>query len=142
MTQVKARLKTLKLCLERRIGKRIPPKHPITAWLVARCAALIRYRVRGVDGKTPYERVRMRPFNSRLVCFTETLKYKDRSKEERDDEHRWHHGIFLGICAMTGQYILCDELTKKGEACANHQAAAGSVEVGLNPHRGGQVDAI
>ena len=51
--QVKARLKTLKFCLESRIGKRIPPKHPITAWLVAHCAALIRYRVRGFDGKTP-----------------------------------------------------------------------------------------
>ena len=85
MKQVQARLKTLKLFLERRIGKRIPPKHPISVWLVAHCAALIRYRVRGVDGKTPYGRVRMRPFNSRLVCFAEKLKYKDRSKEERDD---------------------------------------------------------
>ena len=74
--QVKARLKTLKLCLERRIGKRIPPKHPITAWLVAHCAALIRYRVRGVDGKSLYERVRMRPFNSRLVCYADKSSTK------------------------------------------------------------------
>ena len=73
--QVKVRFKTLKLCLERRIGKRIPPKHPITAWLVAHCAALIRYRVRSIDGKTPYERVWMRPLNSRLVSFAEKLKH-------------------------------------------------------------------
>ena len=55
----------------------------------------------------------MRPFNSWLVCFAERRKYKDRSREERDDEHRWHHGISHGVCAMTGQYILYDELTKK-----------------------------
>ena len=102
----------MKLCLERRIGKRIPPKHPIVAWLVTHCAALIRYRVRGFDGKTPYERVRMRPFGSRLVCFAEKVMYKDRAKEKTDDEHRWHRGIFLGMCAMTGQYTLYDEEKK------------------------------
>ena len=41
--QVQARLKTLKRCLERRIGKRIPHTHPITACVVAHCAVLIRY---------------------------------------------------------------------------------------------------
>ena len=29
-----------------------------------------------------------------------------RSKEPLDDEHRWQHGIFLGICPTTGQYIV------------------------------------
>ena len=107
--QVKGKLKTMKLCLERRIGKRIPPKHPIIAWLVSHCAALIRFRVRGTDGKTPYERVRMRPFNSRLVCFAEKLLFKGRSREEVQDEHSWNPGIFLGMCASTGQYVLLDE---------------------------------
>ena len=51
--QLKARLNTLNLCLERRLGQIIPPKHPITVWLAAHRAALIRYRARGVDGKTP-----------------------------------------------------------------------------------------
>ena len=54
--QVRSRMKTLKLCLERRIGKRLPPRHPTAAWLAAHCAAAIQFRVRGVDGKTPYER--------------------------------------------------------------------------------------
>ena len=60
-TQVRSRMKTMKMCLERRIGKRLPPRHPITAWLVAHCAAVIRFRVRGVDDKTLYERARMCP---------------------------------------------------------------------------------
>ena len=109
--QVKTRFKTMKHCLESRIGKKIPPRHPISAWLISHCAALIRFRVRGPDGKTPYERVRMRPFSSRLVCFAEKILYKDRSKE-RGDEHAWHNGIFLGMCSMTGQYTMFDEELK------------------------------
>ena len=48
--QVRGRLRTMKLCLERRIGKRIPPRHPIMTWLVPHVSAILRYRARGVDG--------------------------------------------------------------------------------------------
>ena len=49
--QVRSRMKTLKSCLERRIGKIILPRHPSAAWLVAHCSAVIRLRVRGVGGR-------------------------------------------------------------------------------------------
>ena len=103
---VKCRLRTLKLCLERRIGKKIPPRHPIMTWLAPHAAAILRYRARGDDGKTPHERVRLRPFNIRLVGFGERCSYKSRSKEPLTDDHKWHHGIFVGICPSSGQYIL------------------------------------
>ena len=110
--QVRTRLRTMKLCLERRIGRRIPPRHPVMAWLASHVSAVIRFRVRGPDGKTPYERVRMRPFNTKLICFGERCRYKDRSKEPEHDEHKWHQGLFLGICPQTGQYVLHDVDTK------------------------------
>ena len=47
--QVKARIRTWKLCLERRIGKRIPPRHPIMTWLAPHATSIVRYRVRGQD---------------------------------------------------------------------------------------------
>ena len=99
-------MRTLKLCLERRIGKRIPPRHPIMTWLAPHAAAILRYRSRGDDGKTPHERVRLRPFNSRLIGFGERRSYKSRSKEPVNDDHKWHHGIVFGTCPSTGQYIL------------------------------------
>ena len=104
--QVRSRMNVLKLCLERRIGKTIPPRHPTAAWLVARCVAVIRFRFRGLDGKTPYGRVRMRPVSSRLVCFATKIKFKDRAKDDRGDEHKWHHGLFLGMSPMTGRFIM------------------------------------
>ena len=106
--QIKGRLRTMKLCLERRIGKRVPPKHPIVAWLVDHCAALLRFRMRGSDGKTPYERIRLRPYNGRLMCFAEKIRYKHRAKEPIEDDHRFHQGIFLGIDQLTGQYVVFD----------------------------------
>ena len=99
--QVKTRLRTVKVCLERRIGKRIPPKHQVMAWLASHTAALLRCRARGEDGKTPYERIRIRPFNSQLLCFGENCRFKNRSKEQGGDKHRFHQGVFLGICPST-----------------------------------------
>ena len=102
-------MKTLKLCREPRVGKIIPPRHPIAAWLVAYCDEVMRFRVREVDGKTPYERARFTPFNSKLVCFAEKVAFKDRAKEDRGDERKWHQGIFLGMCPMTGQDVVYHE---------------------------------
>ena len=67
--QVKARIRTLKLSLERHIEKRTLLSHRIMTWLAPQAAAIVRYRVRGPDGQTPYERVRLRPFNGRSICF-------------------------------------------------------------------------
>ena len=94
---VKCRMRTPKLCLERRIGNRIPPRHSIMSWLAPHAAAILRYRSRGDDGKTPYERIRLRPFNSRLIAFGERCSYKLKAKETTDQEHIWHQGICLGI---------------------------------------------
>ena len=120
---VKCRLRTLKLCLERRIGKRIPPRHPIMTWLAPHAAAILRYRSRGDDGKTPHERVRLRPFNSRLIGFGERCSYKSRSKEPLNDDHKWHHGLFLGNCFSTGQFILHCR-TQNDQICTDNQILA------------------
>ena len=66
---MKCGFRTLKFCLERRIGKRIPPRHPIMSWLAPHAEAILRYRSRGEDGKVPNEWTRLRPFNSRLIAF-------------------------------------------------------------------------
>ena len=76
------------------------------SWLAPHAAAILRYRSIGDDGKTPYERIRLRPFNSRLLALGERCSYKLRSMEFTVEEHNWYQGIFLEICPSTGQYIL------------------------------------
>ena len=41
-----------------------------------------------------------------MVCFAEKVKFNDRAKEDRRDRHKWHHCLLLGMCPMTGQYIM------------------------------------
>ena len=108
--QVRGRLRTTVLCLEKRFGK-TPPRHPVMAWMVPHAASIIRHRVRGPDGKTPYERVMMRPWRNELVGFTEKIRTKLRSKEKLTDggeAYRSSLGLFLRFCSKTGQYITSD----------------------------------
>ena len=66
---VKGSIRTLQLCLERRLGFRIPVTHPIVSWLVSHAADVRCFRVRGIDGKTPFQKVRGREFTSKLIGF-------------------------------------------------------------------------
>ena len=102
---IKCKRRTCKLCLERRIGKRIPPRHPIMSDLALHAAAILRYRSRGDDGNAPYERTRLRPFSGPWLAFGERCSYKLRAKEPTDDEHKRYQGIVLGISPSTGRPI-------------------------------------
>ena len=77
------------------------------AWIVEHSSTIIRYRVRGTDGRTPYERIRLRPWRTEFVGFGEKLRFRLRPKERVGDEDpfKLHIGVFLGFCQKTGQYI-------------------------------------
>ena len=71
------------------------------SWIAPHAAAILRYRSRGDDGKTPYDRIRLRPVNTRLVAVGGRCSYKLWSKEPTDEEHKKFQGIFRGICSNT-----------------------------------------
>ena len=104
---MRGRTRTLTLCLERRLGKRIPPRHPLIAWIDEQSSTIIRYRVRGTDGRTPYERIRLRPWRTEFVGFGGKLRFRLRPNERVGDEDlfKLHIGVFLGFFQKTGQYI-------------------------------------
>ena len=78
---IKGMLRTLMLCLEERIGARIPVGHPILTWLVRHAAWCRTTRVRHTDGRTAYERARGRAFKTPMVGFGEYCRYKIRAQE-------------------------------------------------------------
>ena len=105
----KGQLRTMVLSLECRIGHRIPPDHPAIAWLVPHCAYTMTIRVKGEDGKTGYERVRLRPFSTRMLEFGEYCRHKLNKQDLKDAgtmAAKWDRGVFLGICRMTGRYLV------------------------------------
>ena len=68
----------------------------------------------GPDGITAYNRVRSKPFKTRLLRFGETCSYKIRAQEPSSssgDGRRWHEGIFRGVDDSTGQYMIHNDRT-------------------------------
>jgi len=73
--RIQGQARTVKLGLEARIKGEIPEEHDIVPWIVrAGVATLNRYAV-GYDGKTPWERLKGRPFNKEGAEFGETVCY-------------------------------------------------------------------
>ena len=66
---VKGHFRTVKSCLESKIGFKIPVQHPLVAWLVRHAASLVTWCSRGHDGRTAYQRVKARDFRTRLMAF-------------------------------------------------------------------------
>ena len=67
------------------------------------------WTVKGHDGRTAYQRVRGKPFRTRLPALGEIVRYKLRPQEpiaNSWDGRRFHSGIFLGIDQRTGQYMM------------------------------------
>ena len=106
---LRGHFRTLKLCLEARIGKSIPINHPVVPWLLEHAALLHGVCARGEDGLTAWARVRGRNFGQRLVGFGEKVYWKPPLRGPQHDLHgnmgpRLMEGIFLGYKRESNSY--------------------------------------
>ena len=77
---VRGHMRTLQVALQSTIGYKIPCRHPIMSWLASHAAGILTNFVRGSDGRTAYQRVRGKPFASKMIAVAERCRYKTRSK--------------------------------------------------------------
>ncbi len=108
---VRGLFRTLKLCLEARIGKYIPVTHAIVPWLLQHTCTLLNAQTRGPDGLTPWARIKGRAFNQRLMGFGEVVLYKlatkgPHSAPDGNMGTRWREGCFLGYSRSTNTYTI------------------------------------
>ncbi len=108
---IRGMFRTLKLCLEARIGKYIPITHALVPWLLEHVCLLLNAQSRGHDGLTPWQRVRGRPFSQKLVGFGEVVLYKLPTKGPQHNPDgnmgtRWREGVFLGYSRSSHTYTL------------------------------------
>ena len=68
--------RTLKLCFESRIERRVPESHAIVPWLLLHTCLILHATVKGPDGLTAWFRVRGRHFHYPMVSFAEQVLYK------------------------------------------------------------------
>ena len=108
---VRGLFRTLKLCLESRVGKVIPVNHSIIPWLLEHTGLVLNVRPMGSDGQTAWARVRGRAFNQRLLGFGEKIFFKYPGKGPGHDPDgnmgaRWSEAVFLGYHRSSNTYIV------------------------------------
>ena len=109
--------RTHKLCLEKRLGRRIPVEHPMMTWLLEHVGLVMNAVSLGPDGKTPWRRARGRDFNMSLYGFGEQVFFKQDPKGPQHDSRgnmgpRMLPGTFLGYNKFSNSYRV---LTESGE---------------------------
>ena len=121
---VRGLFRTLKLCLEARIGKIIPVGHALIPWLLEHTTMLLNVKCRGQDGLTPWQRVRGRPFNQPMLGFGEMVLHKLPPKDPKSNPDgnmgsRWGVGAFLGFHRQSRTYIVAtaDGISKPRSIC-------------------------
>ena len=107
-------LRTIKLCLGKRLQQRIPTDHKVMSWLVEHVAWILTVRVCGTDGITAYHRIKTKEYVKRSVGFGETIQFKLPSKgptrkEDGSLDARWLHGIVLGYSRSSHEYWVWSE---------------------------------
>ena len=108
---IRGLFRTLKLCLEARIGKYAPVGHALVPWLLQHTCLVLNARVRGTDGLTSWARVRGRSFNQRMLGFGELVLYKLPSKGPKSNPDgnmgtRWLEGNFIGYHRSSNTYLV------------------------------------
>ena len=73
---IKGLLRVHVLALERKLGHRVPAKHPLMAWLVEHVADVATKYLRGVDGRTAYERLFGKQVHEECLEFGEKVLWK------------------------------------------------------------------
>ena len=108
---LKGTLRALHLGLEKQIGAKIPPTHPIMTWLVRHAAYVRNVRIRGSDELTAYQRTKGRATSGPdLIGFGEMCHFKKRAHEPLVDanDRKWNKGVWLGVDTKTSQNMIWD----------------------------------
>ncbi len=108
---IRGLFRTLKLCLEARIGKFVPINHALIPWLLEHTCLSLNAIVVGEDGMTAWARARGRPFGQALFGFAEVVLYKLPQKGPKANPDgnmgtQWREAIFLGHNRNANTFIL------------------------------------
>ena len=122
-------MRTLKVDLESRLGRRIPVAHPSMGWLAEHAAWILTCHHQLDDGRTPYQLARGSKFNRSLVAFGEYVLYQvPEGRLSRDLEGklsaRWRPGVFLGHSKDSPEYVVWDVDSKTVQASRSLNRAA------------------
>ena len=108
---IRGLFRTIRLCLEARISKKIPTNHALMPWMLLHTCFLLNIKSRGSDGLTPWARARGRAFGQKIIGFGEKVLFKLPTKGPHAPANmsaRWADAVLLGYSPSSNTYILSD----------------------------------
>ena len=110
---VQMQIRVMKSALEERWGCKLSTHHPVVAWLAEYAGHLLNRFEVGRDGRTAYERSKMKPAKTLGLEMGEAVLWKRKPVGGALGKLTcmWDDGIFLGVKGKTGEVIVGD---KKG----------------------------
>ena len=106
--EVEKQIRTLRSRFEENYGESVGLKHKMLPFLVRHCAWLItHYQVKS-DGKTPYERLRGRPYQGQVAEFAEVVHFRDPGKAADMPKlnDRRNLGLWLGKSVASDEHYV------------------------------------
>ena len=106
---IRGMFRTIRLCLEARLDRKIPVDHALVPWLLEHACLLINVKSRGADGLTGWARARGRNFAQKLVGFGEKVLYKLPMKGPHaaaNMDAKWADGACLGYSWTSNTYVI------------------------------------
>ena len=99
-----------KLSFESRLKTKLPCAHPLMARLVEHCADVLnRYNI-GVDGRTPYQRLKGRKFVVHMLEFGTSVMFRVSGKVHGGVmQERWFPEIWLGKKLHSEEHLVMKE---------------------------------
>ncbi len=104
---IEGMVRTLKFAVEEKIQKKIEADMLVFMWLVEHAADLVcKYQI-GVDGKTPFERLRGKPYRGEALEFGCSVFHRVPGKPQGGDlQWRWLEGIWLGTRFESCEHVV------------------------------------
>ncbi|CAK0857324.1 unnamed protein product [Prorocentrum cordatum] len=115
--QIEGLVRTHRGALEILQGIKVEHESALVPWLVLWAAYVYNRFSRDVNGKTPYEKTKGKPFRRELLPFGERIHWlpADKSKKRGDAqgmnklENKWRTGHFLGVQEGSDEAFVSDE---------------------------------
>ena len=108
--KIEGYIRSIKLSIESRYNCKLPINHFMTYWIANHAGFCVNRFEVGTDGKTPYQRVRGKPFAGQICELGENvhaLKCKRSPVPHRYKyDTRWFEGVFLGFKGLTNEFLI------------------------------------
>ena len=106
----RGQFRKIKLHLEGKIGKKIPPDHPMVPWMISWSGdAIMKYHVRE-DGRTAYETMTGHRVKHVVAGFGEHVHFKvAKDTVQNKYEGEWAEGFFARVITRSSEYLVIQD---------------------------------